>query len=74
MRGLVIPALERAAGMTTGEVLRVAMNPEFLRESTAVYDYDNPPKTVVGAENPAIAAEVLAIYEALPGPMTKENA
>ena len=32
MRGLVIPALERAAGMTTGEVLRVAMNPEFLRE------------------------------------------
>ena len=68
MRGLVIPALERAAGMTTGEVLRVAMNPEFLRESTAVYDYDNPPKTVVGAENPAIAAEVLAIYEALPGP------
>ena len=68
MRGLVIPALERAAGMTTGEVLRVAMNPEFLRELTAVYDYDNPPKTVVGAENPAIAAEVLAIYEALPGP------
>ena len=68
MRGLVIPALERAADMTTGEVLRVAMNPEFLRELTAVYDYDNPPKTVVGAQSPAIAAEVLAIYEALPGP------
>jgi GDP-mannose 6-dehydrogenase len=68
MRGLVIPALERAAGTPAGEVLRVAMNPEFLRESTAVYDYDNPPKTVVGADDPGTAAEVLALYEALPGP------
>jgi GDP-mannose 6-dehydrogenase len=68
MRGLVIPALERAAGTLAGEVLRVAMNPEFLRESTAVYDYDNPPKTVVGADDPGTAAEVLALYEALPGP------
>jgi len=68
MRGLVIPTLERAAGMAAGAVLRVANNPEFLRESSAVYDYDNPPKTVVGADDPAVAEEVLALYEALPGP------
>jgi GDP-mannose 6-dehydrogenase len=68
MRGLVIPTLERAAGMASGEVLRVANNPEFLRESSAVYDYDNPPKTVVGADDPAVAEAVLDLYEALPGP------
>jgi GDP-mannose 6-dehydrogenase len=68
MRGLVIPTLERAAGMGQGDVLQIANNPEFLRESTAVYDYDNPPKTVVGAEDPKVAQEVLALYEALPGP------
>lgn len=68
MRGLVIPTLERASGLTVGERLRVANNPEFLRESTAVYDYDNPPKTVVGALDPDTAAHVLALYEALPGP------
>ena len=68
MRGLVIPTLERAVGARAGEMLQVANNPEFLRESTAVYDYDNPPKTVVGSEDPAVAAEVLALYEALPGP------
>jgi GDP-mannose 6-dehydrogenase len=68
MRGLVIPTLERAAGLAAGDRLRVANNPEFLRESSAVYDYDNPPKTVVGADDPAAAAEVLALYEALPGP------
>ncbi len=68
MRSLVIPTLERAAGRAAGELLRVANNPEFLRESTAVYDYDNPPKTVVGAADPAVAETVLALYEALPGP------
>jgi GDP-mannose 6-dehydrogenase len=68
MRGLVIPALERAAGPDAPALLKVANNPEFLRESTAVYDYDNPPKTVVGAADPSTAASVLALYEALPGP------
>jgi GDP-mannose 6-dehydrogenase len=68
MRGVVIPTLERASGMTAGAALRIANNPEFLRESTAVYDYDNPPKTVVGALDPDVAREVLALYENLPGP------
>lgn len=68
MRGLVIPALERAAGMAQGPVLRIANNPEFLREGTAVFDYDNPPKTVAGSDDPAVAAEVLALYAGLPGP------
>ncbi|MEO0819553.1 MAG: nucleotide sugar dehydrogenase [Pseudomonadota bacterium] len=64
MRGLVIPTLRAAAG----DLVRVANNPEFLRESTAVYDYDNPPKTVVGATDEATAEEVLALYADLPGP------
>jgi GDP-mannose 6-dehydrogenase len=67
MRGVVIPALERAAGPARN-LLQVANNPEFLRESTAVYDYDNPPKTVVGADDPAVAEAVLALYESAPGP------
>jgi GDP-mannose 6-dehydrogenase len=68
MRGLIIPALEAAAGMSAGATLKIANNPEFLRESSAVYDYDNPPKTVVGALDPAVADEVLALYRAQPGP------
>ncbi len=67
MRGVVIPALERTAGAARDR-LQVANNPEFLRESTAVYDYDNPPKTVVGADDPRIAEAVLALYETAPGP------
>ena len=65
MRAVVIPALERTAGPAR-DLVEVANNPEFLRESTAVYDYDNPPKTVVGADDRRIAEAVLALYESAP--------
>lgn len=64
MRNVVIPALTRTAGGK--DRLKIANNPEFLRESTAVYDYDNPPKTVVGSDDPAVAQEVLSLYAGLP--------
>jgi len=68
MRGVVIPAFEHALGDRTGALLRLANNPEFLRESTAVHDYDNPPKTVVGSDDPGVAQAVMELYTALPGP------
>ncbi len=69
MRSIVIPALESASGLTAGKDFGLCNNPEFLREGTAVYDYHNPPKTVVGSVN-AESAEVLrTLYEDLPGPM-----
>lgn len=68
MRGIVIPTLEKAVGAKAKDLLRIANNPEFLRESTAVYDYDNPPKTVVGSEDEAVAQSVLDLYADLPGP------
>ncbi len=67
MRRVVIPALKAAAG-PAAHLLRIANNPEFLRESTAVYDYDHPPKTVVGADDPEVAQAVLSLYEKVPGP------
>lgn len=68
MRGIVIPTLEKAVGARAKDLLRIANNPEFLRESTAVYDYDNPPKTVVGSEDAGVAQAVIDLYADLPGP------
>ena len=68
MRGVVIPAFQKALGDRADALLRLANNPEFLRESTAVYDYDNPPKTVVGSDSPDVAQSVIDLYSALPGP------
>ncbi len=47
-RNVVIPAIEAASGKRSGVDFGVVMNPEFLREGSAVYDFNNPPKIVVG--------------------------
>ena len=44
-RQVLLPDLERAAGRPVA----VGVHPEFLREGTAVADYHEPPKVVVGA-------------------------
>jgi UDPglucose 6-dehydrogenase len=41
---------------------RVASNPEFLREGTAVEDFFHPDRIVVGVEEPSAAAELREIY------------
>ncbi|KTG10996.1 UDP-glucose 6-dehydrogenase [Haloprofundus marisrubri] len=47
----LIPALERGSGSTVGEAFDVAVNPEFLREGTAVSDFLHPDKVVFGAQH-----------------------
>lgn len=70
-RELTIPTLEKASGKKAGKDFFVAFNPEFLREGTAVRDFNEPPKTVVGCDDEPIAEEVLNLYAGLPGPMIK---
>jgi len=43
----------------------LVINPEFLRESTAEYDFFNPPFIVVGARNKEISEKVLGIYSGI---------
>ena len=66
MRELVIPTLEASSGLRAGEDFGVCNNPEFLREGTAVRDYDEPPKTVIGASDSRSAELLSSLYEHLP--------
>ena len=59
------PALEQAAGRRIGPELTLGNNPEFLRESSAVKDYYNPPYVLVGADTEADAAPVLSLYDSV---------
>lgn len=69
VEGTIVPALERTSGKKAGPGFGVAINPEFLRESTAVHDFYNPPKTVIGAANESDAAMVARLYEGLTAPL-----
>lgn len=68
-RQVVIPALERSSGLVAGRDFGVAVNPEFLREGSAVEDFRSPPKTVVGSDDSATADLVASLYDGLPGPV-----
>ena len=73
MRDVVIPALEKFSGKRAGEEFGVCINPEFLREGTAVHDYYHPPKTVIGEMNRASGDLLAALYAKMPGPMIRTD-
>jgi GDP-mannose 6-dehydrogenase len=73
MREVVIPILEKTSGKTAGNEFGLCINPEFLREGTAVHDYYHPPKTVIGEVNRASGDLLAAVYSKMPGPMIRTD-
>jgi len=66
---VVLPQLAKASGMEPGEDFGVCVQPEFLREGSAVRDFFDPPKTVIGSHQRADAEQLAALYAELPGPV-----
>lgn len=73
MQSVVIPALEEFSGKKAGVDFGVCINPEFLRESTAVYDYYNPPKTVIGEIDPRAGDVLASIYSHMSAPLIRDS-
>ena len=71
--GVVIPALERTSGKTYGDGFGVSVNPEFLREGTALKDFHKPPLTLVGHNHAADASGTIALYQAIDAPLVSTS-
>ena len=66
---VIIKELETASGKQVGVDFGVAMNPEFLRESTSVYDFFNPPMTVIGQYDEKSGEQLKKMYHFLNAPL-----
>jgi len=70
---VVIPTLEACSGRRAGAEFGVCINPEFLREGTAVHDFFNPPKTVIGELNRASGDLPASLYARIAAPLIRTD-
>jgi GDP-mannose 6-dehydrogenase len=66
---VLIATLERASGMRLGPDFGLVVNPEFLREGSAIRDFDEPPFTVLGTGEARAATIMRELYAFLEAPI-----
>jgi len=64
---IVVPTLERTSGKWLGEGFGVCVNPEFMREGTAVADFLEPAITIIGSSDAAHSRCLREVYAWVPG-------
>ena len=69
IHSVVIPALERTSGKRNGTDFGVAVNPEFLREGTAIHDFRHPPMTLIGHNQSSDGNLTSALYSKVDAPL-----
>ncbi len=69
----LLPILEESSGKKAGPDFGVVANPEFLRESSAIKDFDNPPFTLIGQLDARAGDTVAALYEGIPAPVYRTD-
>jgi len=73
MNNTVIPTLEGRSGKKSGIDFGVCLNPEFLREGTAVEDFYNPAKTVVGESDEDSGNILAGLYKSFNAPILRTD-
>jgi GDP-mannose 6-dehydrogenase len=73
MHKIVLPVLEEFSGKRAGVDFGVCHNPEFLREGSAVRDFNEPPKTVIGELDQASGEVLVSLYQKLHAPLIRTN-
>ncbi len=59
---VIIPLLEKESRLDVGKDIHIVFHPEFLRESSAINDFFDPPKIVVGELTKGSSKPLLDLY------------
>lgn len=70
---VVIPLLESSSGKKAGSEFGVCMNPEFLREGKAFYDFFNPDRIVIGGLDKRSGDALYQLYRDFKCPIIRTN-
>ena len=73
MRNIVIPVLQERSGKKAGTDFGVCHNPEFLREGSAVKDFNFPPQTVVGEIDRKSGDALAELYKGIDAPLVRTD-
>jgi len=73
MHKVVIPTLEQFSGKKSGQDFGICNNPEFLREGSAVADFRQPPKTVIGEIDRDSGDLVASLYQSISAPLIRTD-
>ena len=65
---VLVPAVLSGAGEAYRSRLRVAVNPEFMREGSSLKDFGAPPFTLVGCDDPETARLLRSLYAGVDAP------
>lgn len=65
----LIPILTEESGKRVGVDFGVAVNPEFLREGSAIEDFENSPFTLIGQVDKRAGDVLAALYADIPAPV-----
>src|SRR2546430_3173247 len=68
---VVRPLLEQESGKKDGKDFGICMNPEFMRETTAIQDFYHPPFTIIGARDDRSFEQVAAMYSSVKSPVER---
>ncbi len=66
---MILPIFRSLLGEASDRLIELVYNPEFLREATAIEDYFNPPKIVLGTIDGVPSEKMVALHEGIEAPI-----
>lgn len=73
-RGRIVALLERETGGSVGETFGLANNPEFTREGSAIADFRNPSRIVIGEIDSRTGDRLASIYSGIDALLVRTSA